>query len=179
MKPFFSAKHNPPRRILVNHQIRAKEVRLIDETSAQVGILPLSEALKRAQERGLDLIQVTERVEPPVCKLESYGKYLYQQEKKGKSTRKHVGGELKEVRLTFNISPHDLEIRALQAEKFLKRGDMIRVSLRLKGRQNALEKFAREKVQLFLKHLSEKIPLKTARELKREPRGLSMLINKE
>ena len=70
---------------LANNQIRAREVRLIDETGKQMGVVPLEEALNLAKERNLDLIQVTEKVEPPVCKLGDYGKYLYQEEKKESS----------------------------------------------------------------------------------------------
>ncbi|MDP2930687.1 MAG: translation initiation factor IF-3, partial [bacterium] len=105
-----------------NNQIRAPEVRLVDETGKQLGVVSLIEALKLAQERQLDLIQVTEKVVPPVCKLGDYGKYLYWQEKKHKETRIRRGGETKGIRLSFGISPHDIEIRANQAEKFLKEG---------------------------------------------------------
>ena len=112
---------------LVNNQIRASQVRVIDEAGKQLGIMPLENALKLARERNLDLIQVTEKVEPPVCKLGDYGKYLYREEKKEKAAQKHQGSELKGIRLTFNISQHDLETRAHQAGKFLNKGDKIRI----------------------------------------------------
>ena len=97
-----------------------------------MGVVPFLEALRLAQERGFDLIQVTERLEPPVCKLGDYGKYLYQQGKKEKETKKQTGGGLKEIRLTYTISDHDLETRANQAEKFLQKGNRVRVTLRLR-----------------------------------------------
>ena len=151
---------------------------MIDETGKQLGVLVLSEALSLAQERGLDLIQVTEKVEPPVCKFGEYGKYLYQQEKKAREAKKPEGGELKEIRLTYNISDHDLGTRAKQAEKFLKRGDRLRITLPLRGRQKALEGFARDKMGKFIDILQQSYTLKTERELKREPRGLSMIVSK-
>jgi translation initiation factor IF-3 len=163
---------------LVNNQIRAREVRVIDETGKQLGILPLEEALRIASERNLDLIQVTEKVGPPVCKLGEYGKYLYREEKRDRLTKKHKGGELKGIRLTFNISLHDLETRARQAEKFLNKGDRVRIELPLRGREKGLSDFAKEKVEKFLEILRNIIPIKIERELKREPRGLTMIISK-
>jgi translation initiation factor IF-3 len=150
---------------LVNNQIRAPQVRVIDETGKQLGVISSEEALRIAQERNLDLIQVTEKVEPPVCKIGDYGKYLYQEEKKGKSAKKHKGGELKGIRLTFNISLHDLETRVRQAEKFLSKGDKVRIELPLRGRQKALGNFAKEKVGKFLEILKNTTPIKIEREL--------------
>ncbi|HUV81362.1 MAG TPA: translation initiation factor IF-3 [Patescibacteria group bacterium] len=164
---------------LINRQIRAREVRLIDENGKQLGVVSFEEAARLAIERKLDLIQVTEKLEPPVCRLGDYGKYLYREKKKEKTTHKHKGGELKGIRLTFNISRHDLETRVRQAEKFLKRGDRVRVNLPLKGRQKALQDFAREKVETFLEILKASLPIKIERELKREPRGFSMIITKQ
>ena len=166
------------KRILANNRIRAREVRLIDENEKQIGVIPLEEALRMASERNLDLIQVTEKVEPPVCRLGDYGKYLYREEKKEKALHKHKGGDLKGIRLTFNISQHDLETRAHQAEKFLKRGDQVRIELPLRGRERALQDFAREKLEKFLAFLNELIPIKKERELKREARGFTMIISK-
>jgi len=167
------------KKLLVNRQIRAREVRLIDETGKQLGVVPFEEAARLAIERKLDLIQVTQKVEPPVCKLGDYGKYLYREEKKEKATRKHKGGELKGIRLTFNISLHDLETKVRQAEKFLKRGDRVRIELPLRGREKALQDFAKEKIEKFLEILRGVISIRIERELKREPKGFTMIIFKE
>ena len=161
----------------INNRIRAREVRVIDETGKQLGVFPLEEALRLAQERNLDLIQVTEKVEPPVCKLGDYGKYLYSLEKKEKTT-KTKAGEIKGVRISFAISPHDLETKAKMAEKFLKKGYRVRVELILKGRQKALGDFAKGKMNQFLETLGKLTPFKTERDLKREPRGFTMIITK-
>lgn len=131
-----------------------------------------------ARERNLDLVQVTEKVEPPVCKIVDYGKYLYRLEKKEKAAKKHQAGEIKGIRLSFNISEHDLEIKTKSAEKFLKKGNKVRIEMRLHGREKALQNFAKEKVKRFLEILAESLPIKMERELKMESRGLTMIISK-
>ena len=166
-------------KVLINNFIRAKEVRVIDEAGKQLGVINIFEAIDLAKSKGLDLIQVTEKVEPPVCRIANYGKYLYQQQKKEKKMAKPKGGELKEIRLTFNISPHDMETRAKQAEKFLNEGDKVKINMSLRGREKAMGNFAREKVQKFLENINSLIPIKTERDLKREPRGFTMIVSKQ
>ena len=166
-------------KILINNYIRAKEVRVISETGEQLGVINIFTAIELAKSKGLDLIQVTEKVEPPVCRIANYGKYLYQQSKKEKKMVKPRGGELKEIRLTFNISPHDMETRAKQAEKFLNDGDKVKINMSLRGREKAMGQYATDKVKLFLEKLNIIIPIKTERELKREPRGFTMIVSKQ
>lgn len=161
----------------INNQIRAKEVRVIDETDKQVGLMSLENALKAAQEKGLDLIQITEKADPPVCKIGDFGKFLYRQKKKEKQA-KPKGGETKGVRLGFGISDHDLAFRAQQAHNFLKEGNKVRVEMILRGREKALGNFAREKMVKFLETVDKLAPCKVDRELKRDPRGFSIIISK-
>jgi len=139
----------------------------------------LEEALQKAEERNLDLIQVTDKVEPPVCKIMDYGKFLYQQKKKEKeASKKQRGGELKGIRLRFNMAEHDLKVRARQAEEFLKAGNKVRIEMRLFGREKALGEHAKEKVNQFLAILQGLITYKIERELKREFQGFNMIISK-
>ena len=152
-------------------------MRVIDETGKQVGIVPLEEALRMAQERNLDLIQVTEKVTPAVCKIMEYGKYLYWLQKKEKGAKK--SSQIKTVRLGFKISLHDLEIRAIQAENFLKKGNRIKIEMVLRGREKGFSDLAKEKLKQFLEILEKKIPIKIEGELKRGPRGLIMTISKQ
>ncbi|HUW71661.1 MAG TPA: translation initiation factor IF-3 [Candidatus Humimicrobiaceae bacterium] len=166
------------KRPLVNNQIRAREVKLIDESGKQAGVIPLPEALHMAEERNLDLIQVTEKAEPPVCKIMDYGKYLYWLQKKEKAAKGSKVSTLKGIRLGFNISLHDLETRARQAEKFLKKGDRVKVEMVLRGREKALGDFAKGKISQFLEVLGKLVPIKIERELKRESRGFTMIIAK-
>ena len=165
-------------KVLINNYIRAKEVRVISETGEQLGIMGIFEAIDLAKSKGLDLIQVTEKVEPPVCRIANYGKFLYSLQKKEKKIKQPKGGELKEIRLTFNISPHDMETRAKQSEKFLKNGNKVKVSMVLRGREKAMGDFAKNKVQSFLEKINSLVPIKVERELKREPKGFTMIVSK-
>jgi len=164
---------------LVNNQIREREIRLIDETGKQLGIIDLEKALQTARERNLDLVQVTEKTKPPVCKIMEYGKYLYSLQKKERQAKVKKSCEIKGIRLGFNISLHDLETRANQSAKFLKKGDRIRIEMPLRGREKGLSEFAGKKVEQFLEILGKLIPVKIERELKREARGLTMIISKK
>jgi translation initiation factor IF-3 len=163
---------------LADNQIRAREVRLIDEEGKQVGIFPLQVALQMAKERNLNLIQVTEKVEPPVCKIMDYGKYLYWFQKKERE-RKKEGGQIKGIRLGFNISLHDLETRVRQAEKFLKKGNKIRIEMILRGREKGLANMAKGKINQFIEILNKSIPIKIEGKLKKEARGFIMIIAKK
>jgi len=164
------------KRPLVNNRIRALKVRLVDDSGKQVGIVSLQEALREARERNLDLVQVTEKVDPPVCKILDYGKYLYHLQKKEKAQK---STEVKGIRLRFNISPHDLETRVRQAEKFLKKGNLVKIDMILRGREKGLPVFAREKMNQFIEILKQKTPIKIEGELKRVPRGFIMIISSD
>lgn len=135
-------------------------------------------AIDLAKSKSLDLIQVTEKVDPPVCRIGDYGKYLYSLQKKERKAKIKTKTELKEVRLGFNISPHDIETKAKQSEDFLKDGDKVKVSMVLKGREKAMGEYAKNKILLFLETVDKLTPIKIERELKREPRGFTLIISK-
>lgn len=119
-----------------NQEISAKEVRLIDEKGEQVGIVSVAEAISKAEGVGLDLIEIAERVNPPVCKIMDYGKFKYEREKKAKEMRKHQHQvKLKEIKFTPRISDHDYSYRCVQAKKFLSSGDRVKASVFFKGRE--------------------------------------------
>jgi len=163
-----------------NNQIRAAEVRLIDEQGQQIGILPLEQALQMAKEKNFDLIQVTEKVSPPICRIGDYGKYLYQlQKKERKSLVGSKKSEVKIIKLSFNISDNDIETRVLAAEKHLNKGDKIRLELPLRGREKQLSEVGVQKINKFMESLQSKVEVKTEKELKKEPKGLSMIILKK
>ena len=151
-------------------------MRLIDENDHQVGIVTLKEALQMAWSKNLDLVQVTEKTDPPVVKITEFGKYLYQLRKKDKSPKRT--SEVKGVRLSYNISEHDMEMRAAQADKFLKKGDKVKLEMRLRGREKAFGNLSKEKVAQFLAILGKTTPYKVDKELKREQHGLIMIISK-
>jgi len=150
---------------------------LIDETDRQIGVVTLKEALESAWAKNLDLVQVTEKTVPPVVKITEYGKYLYALQKKDKSPKRT--SEVKGIRLSYNISLHDMEMRAAQAEKFLKKGDKVKIELRLRGREKAFGNLSKEKVGQFLDMLQKLVPCKIDKELKREQHGFTMIISKQ
>jgi len=151
-------------------------VRLIDEKDCQVGIVALKDALEAAWSKKLDLVQITDKTSPPVAKIVDFGKYLYNLQKKEKNVRT---SEIKGIRLTYNISPHDMETRASAAEKFLQKGDRVKIELRLRGRQKAFGNLSKEKVEQFLEILEKRVPCKIDKELKREMGGFNMIVSKK
>ncbi len=163
--------------VLKNQEIKAKKVRVIDEQGENLGIFLLEEALKLAQEKNLDLILVAPQANPPVCKIADYGKYLYQLKKKERQKKKHKGGEVKVIRLGFQISDHDLEFRANQAKEFLKEGFRVKIELPLRGRENKFKDLAKEKIKKFIQLLAQEFNLK-AEEIKSQGRNLITIITK-
>ena len=167
-------------KVYINNFIRAKEVRVISETGEQLGVLNIFAAIDLAKSKGLDLIQVTEKVDPPVCRIGDYGKYLYSAQKKEKKIKVNTKiTKLKEIQLGFNIAAGDIETKAKQAEKFLKEGHKIKVNMVLKGREKAMGEMASKKVIFFLETTDKLIPVKVERDLKRDPKGFTMIISKE
>ena len=164
--------------IIANNRIRAKEVRLIETEGAEPVVVAIKEALMKAEQAGLDLIQITDKVDPPVCKIMEYGKYAYQVDKKEKKQKQH-GTDLKSIRLSFNISPHDIETRVKATVKFLDKGHKVQIDMRLRGREKALHEHARNKMKEFLRVLEEKIETKIEREPKRTPRGFNIVVAKK
>jgi translation initiation factor IF-3 len=167
------------KKFLINNQIRADKVRVIDEEGKNLGIFPLEEALKMAKERNLDLIQITDKADPPVCRIFDYGKFLYRLKKKGREKKKEKGGETKGIRLGFNISEHDMETRANQAKEFLEKGNRVQIEMILRGREKGLSNFAKEKIKKFLETLGKLTPIKIEQELKKTPKGFIMIISKK
>lgn len=111
-------------------------MRLIDEEGAQVGVLPLRDALLMAEERGLDLVEVAPNAVPPVCRIMDYGKFRYEQTKKEREARKNQKQvELKEVRLKPKTDDHDLDVKSKQARRFLLDGDKVKFTVRFRGRE--------------------------------------------
>lgn len=126
------------KRLRTNFQIRVPQVRLIDEDGSQVGIKPTNEALKMAQDKGLDLVEISPAGNPPVCRIIDYAKLRYEQEKKMKDAKKkqRKGGHLKELRMRPNIGEHDLQVKLNHAREFLENNDKIRFSIMFRGREN-------------------------------------------
>lgn len=122
----------------MNHRIRAREVRVIDDEGNQLGVMNIQDALKRAQEAGLDLLELAPTATPPVCRIMDYSKYKYDQEKKEKEAHKkqHVV-HIKEIRIGPKIGEHDYQFKLRALQDFLKRGDKVKVSMMFRGREMA------------------------------------------
>lgn len=135
----------------INQFIKAPNLRVIDDTGKQLGVISLPEALKAAQERGLDLIEISPTADPPVAKIMDYGKWRYNQDKKEREKKqKSKAVENKAMRLSVNIGLHDLKIKAGQIDKFLQEGNIVSIQLRLKGREKAHKDFAEVKIKDLL-----------------------------
>lgn len=138
----------------INEKITVPEVRVIDDTGANVGVMPTTEAIALARSKELDLVEVFPKAQPPVAKLIDYGNFKYWKEKearKQKARQKEV--ELKGVRLSLRIGQHDLELRRNQAVKFLSDGNKVHVEIILKGRERQQTDLAVEIIKEFCKSL--------------------------
>ncbi len=123
--------------------IRAKEVRIIDEDKKQIGIVSLSEALSLASERGLDLVEIAPDATPPVCRVMDYGKYLYELHKRAQEAKKHQKQiQIKEIKFRPKISIHDYSFKIRHVLRFLKEGNKVKITVRLRGREKAKPELA-------------------------------------
>ena len=121
---------------MINEEIRAKELRVIDTDGTQLGVISREEALALSEQKRLDLVCISPKANPPVCKLLDYGKYKYELQKKEKEARKkQKTTQVKEIRLSTFIEDHDIMVKAKTGSKFLKDGDKLKVSLRFRGRE--------------------------------------------
>lgn len=124
--------------LMINEQIRDKEVRLVGEDGEQLGVMSSKDAMKLARDEELDLVKIAPTAKPPVCKIIDYGKYKYEQTRKDKEAKKKQKvTEVKEIRLSPNIDVNDMNTKASQARKFLLKGDKVKVALRFRGREMA------------------------------------------
>ncbi len=142
--------------LMMNEQIRDKEVRVLGENGEQLGIMSGAEALAKAKEAGLDLIKIAPKAEPPVCRIVDYGKYHYEQLKRVKDAKKKQKvTEVKEIRLSPNIDVNDLNTKANQARKFITKGDKVKVTLRFRGREMAHVQTGKEIIEGFTEKLAD------------------------
>ena len=165
-------------KIKINHQIRAKELRVVTDTGEILGVLTLSEALAKADSLGLDLLEISPNAEPPVAKIMDYGKYQYQQSKKQKEAkaRAHVT-ETKTLQVKIGTSEHDLALKAKNASKWLKEGHRVKIDLFLVGRSKYADMgFKKERLDRVLTLISEEYRL--SGEPVKSPKGLSVVLER-
>lgn len=153
---FFFRRCSTITELMINEQIRDKEVRLIDANGEQLGILSSKEAQKIADERKLDLVKIAPTAKPPVCRIMDYGKYKFDQAKKEKEARKKQKTvDVKELRLSPSIDTHDIQVKVKKAIEFLKDGDKVKISIRFRGREIGNTKVGHTILEDFAKDVSE------------------------
>ena len=163
---------------MINGQIRDKEVRVIAENGDQLGVMPVKEAMKLAQEAELDLVKIAPKAQPPVCKIIDYGKYRYElarKEKEAKKKQKTV--EVKEVRISPNIDTNDLNTKVNNAKKFIAKGNKVKVPLRFRGREMAHMQQSKHILDDFAEMLAEVAVVEKPAKL--EGRSMSMVLTEK
>ena len=162
----------------INEQIRDREVRVISSTGEQLGIMSAKDALKKAEEKNLDLVKIAPTAKPPVCKIIDYGKYKYEQTRKEKEARKKQKTvELKEVRLSPNIDTNDLNTKINNAKKFISKGNKVKVTLRFRGREMAHVQQSKHILDDFAETLADIAVVE--KPAKMEGRAMSMVLTEK
>ena len=142
--------------LMINEQIRDREIRLIGEDGEQLGIMSARDAMKLAREANLDLVKIAPTAKPPVCKIIDYGKYRYEQARREKEARKKQKTiEVKEIRLSPNIDTNDLNTKVNQARKFVSGGNKVKVAVRFRGRELAHTAVGKTILEDFAQKLSD------------------------
>lgn len=162
----------------INDRIRGPKVRLIGFDGEQVGVISVDEALERAQQNGLDLVEVSPNANPPVCKIMDYGKFKYEQSKKEKIARKRQQTiTLKEIRLRPKIEGHDFDTKARHARKFLEAGDKVKATVIFRGREMAHMEFGRNLLKKLEAELEDVAKVEKAAHV--EGRNMVLLLTKK
>ena len=163
---------------MINEQIRDKEVRVIGADNEQLGVMAIEEAMKLAEEAGVDLVKIAPNATPPVCRIIDYGKFRYEQSRKEKEARKKQKViEIKEIRMSPNIDTNDLNTKIAAARKFLSKGDRVKVTLRFRGREMAHMNNSRYMLDDFAQALADIAVVEKAPKV--EGRSLTMFLTEK
>ncbi len=163
---------------MINEQIRDKEVRVIGENGEQLGVMPIREAMRLADEAGVDLVKIAPTAKPPVCKIVDYGKFRYEQARKEKEARKKQKIiEIKEIRLSPNIDSNDLNTKINAARKFIGKGDKVKITLRFRGREMAHMANSKHILDDFAEALSDIATVEKAPKV--EGRSMTMFLTEK
>jgi translation initiation factor IF-3 len=159
----------------VNHRIRVPEVRVIDADGAMLGVLSTHEALRMAQEKGLDLVEVNPKADPPVCKILDYGKFKYEEKKKtAEARRKQTVVDVKEIKLRPKTDDHDIAFKTKAARRFLEAGHKVKITVRFRGREITHPEKAQEQIQIVLAGLEDLANLESRAAM--EARTMTVLV---
>jgi translation initiation factor IF-3 len=141
--------------LMINDEIRDREVRLIDQNGEQLGVMLTRQALDLAEERQLDLVKIAPQAKPPVCKLMDYGKYRFEQSKREREIRKNQRSSPSRRRLSATIEDHDVDVKFRNAVKFLQDGDKVKVNIRFRGRQITHSEIGLQVMRSFAERIKE------------------------
>ena len=160
----------------INERIRFPKIRVIDTDGGQLGILTPRDALRMAEEKELDLVLVSDKADPPVCRIMDYGKFKFEQEKKAREARKkqHTS-DVKEVKMRYKIEDHDYNVRVTQAERFLKSGDKVKATIMFRGREIQHSDLAETLLKRMATDLQEFAEVQQTP--KREGRNMMMMLS--
>lgn len=159
----------------INDEIRVPQVRLIDDRGEMIGVMSAREALIRAYDVGLDLVEISPNAVPPVCKILDYGKYKYEQQKKANEARKKQKVvEIKEIKVRPNIDDHDYEVKMKQMRNFIGEGDKVKVTLRFRGREMAHQELGVKVLERIRNDLTELVKVEQMPKL--ENRQMVMVV---
>lgn len=171
-----SEAQNTTDEIMINENIKAKQVRLIDADNENRGIVSIKEALAIAEEYGLDLIEISPQANPPVCKVLDYGKYRYEQQKKKNEAKKNQKiVEIKELKLRPAIETHDYDVKIKQAKKFLEQGNKVKFTMRFKGRELSANDMGKQIMTQIVEDLENCAKIDS--EMKLEGRQMMMILS--
>ncbi|MEK7655620.1 MAG: translation initiation factor IF-3 [Patescibacteria group bacterium] len=164
----------------VNQQIQSPEVRVIDDEGAFLGVLPIAKALDLAREREYDLVEVSPKEEPPVCRLLDYGAFKYQKDKESRSQKAHAKKvEVKGIRLSVKMGAHDEDVKLEQSLGFLKEGQKLKIEIILRGREKAHGEIAVKRIEDFIHRIELSYTLYTEQEVKRQGGNVSAIIGRK
>lgn len=159
----------------INDRIQAPQLRVIDADGTQLGVISREEALQKAREQELDLVEVAPNINPPVARITEFEKFRYKEEKREQAAKKHAKDvELKEIWLSPRIAEHDLMVRLKKAEEFIEKGDKVKLTVKFKGREMAHPEVGHRVVQKALEYFGERVGIE--RETKFEGRNLTTII---
>ncbi|MEN9558647.1 MAG: translation initiation factor [Candidatus Parcubacteria bacterium] len=163
-----------------NQQIRVPDVRVVDENGEPLGVLRIEAALAMAQERGYDLVEVSPKAEPPVCRLLDYGQFKYQKEKEMRAKKVHAHKvEVKGIRLSVKMGKHDEDIRLQKAKEFLEEGHKIKIEIMLRGREKAHGDLAKQRIETFVASLQQTYPLYLDQPVQRQASNYSAIVGRK
>lgn len=164
----------------VNDQIRVPEVRVIDENGEMLGVLSTDRALEIARERGFDLVEVSPKAEPPVCKLLDYGQFKYQKEKELRAQKAHSKKvDVKGIRLSVKMGIGDFDTRLQKGKDFLEEGHKLNIEIRLRGREKAHTDIAKAKIQEYLDRLAEEYQLSIEQPITRSGGNVTAIVGRK